>query len=171
MEDLNFSNYSLIDELYRKHSKSIANYIAVRVSDYSVVENLAQDVWFKALTCGKIINAETAVPFIYRIAANQVRDYLRSLYVRQNSADLGCLVNEISDTTPETEYYIRQVMELEQKRVECLPTQRRIIYTRSRYDEKDVAEISLELNLSARTVENHLRLGRRDVREYLKAVG
>lgn len=66
MENLNISNHTLIDSLYRKHSKKILNYIAVRVNDRAMVENLAQDVWFKALTCGKPINEETALPFIYK---------------------------------------------------------------------------------------------------------
>ncbi len=171
MENLNISNHTLIDSLYRKHSKKILNYIALRVNDRTMVENLAQDVWFKALTCGKPINEETALPFIYKIAANQVRDYLRSLYVRQGHADLSDVENKTTDTTPETDFYVRQIMELEQSRVECLPPQRRIIYMRSRFEDMEVSDISMELNLSTRTVENHLRLGRRDVREYLRAVG
>ena len=100
-----------------------------------------------------------------------MRDYLRSLYVRQSHADLSDVENEAIDTTPETDFYVHQIMELEQRRVECLPPQRRIIYMRSRFDDMEVSDISTELNLSARTVENHLRLGRRDVREYLRAVG
>ncbi len=170
MENSNHSNHSLIDSLYRTNSKKILNYIAARVNDYSVAENLAQDVWFKALTCGKDINAETALSFIYRITSNQVKDYLRSLYVRQGVTDLSDVENEAGDSTPENEFYVRQITELEQRRVECLPPQRRIIYMRSRYEDMDVSDISLELNLSTRTVENHLRMGRRDVREYLRAV-
>lgn len=57
----------------------------------------------------------------------------------------------------------------EQRRVECLPRQRRIIYVMSRYEEKSVEDIASELSLSFRTVENHLRLGRRDVRQYMSA--
>ncbi len=39
----------------------------------------------------------------------------------------------------------------------------------SRYEEKSVEDIASELSLSFRTVENHLRLGRRDVRQYMSA--
>lgn len=40
----------------------------------------------------------------------------------------------------------------------------------SRYEEKSVGDIADELSLSLRTVENHLRMGRRDVREYIAAI-
>lgn len=170
MEGLNNSNHSLVDDLYRKHSKKIFNYISARVNDRSAAENLAQDVWFRALTCGKEIQADTALPFLFRIASNLVKDYLRNLYVRQNVGELTDVDAAIEEMTPETEFYLRQLSELEYKRVKCLPSQRRIIYMWSRYHEMNVADISMELKLSARTVENHLRLGRRDVRDFIRAV-
>ena len=42
------------------------------------------------------------------------------------------------------------------------------IYTISRFEDKSVTDISEELNLSRRTVENHLFISRKEVREYLK---
>ena len=38
----------------------------------------------------------------------------------------------------------------------------------SRYEEKDTEEIANMLNLSQRTVDYHLFLGRRDMRRYMK---
>jgi RNA polymerase ECF-type sigma factor len=40
----------------------------------------------------------------------------------------------------------------------------------SRYEEKTTEEIADYLALSKKTVENHLRLGRRDVRQYMAAI-
>ena len=38
----------------------------------------------------------------------------------------------------------------------------------NRFEGKTVREISQELNLSQRTVENHLFISRKEVREYIK---
>jgi DNA-directed RNA polymerase specialized sigma24 family protein len=38
----------------------------------------------------------------------------------------------------------------------------------NRFEDKSVTDISEELNLSRRTVENHLFISRKEVREYLK---
>lgn len=48
------------------------------------------------------------------------------------------------------------------------PVQRRTVYALSRYEEKDTEEIANMLNLSQRTVDYHLFLGRRDMRRYMK---
>jgi len=40
----------------------------------------------------------------------------------------------------------------------------------SRFQERSVEDIAGEMKLSFRTVENHLRLGRRDIRDYMSAI-
>jgi RNA polymerase sigma-70 factor (ECF subfamily) len=50
-----------------------------------------------------------------------------------------------------------------------MPQQRRTIYIMRRFDEKSAKEISEELNISRRTVENHLYIGVNQMREYLRA--
>ena len=42
------------------------------------------------------------------------------------------------------------------------------IYTLNRFENKTSPEIANELNLSCRTVENHLFLGRREMREFFR---
>lgn len=48
------------------------------------------------------------------------------------------------------------------------PQQRRKIYEKIRFEDKSVTDISLELNLSRRTVENLLFISRKEVREYMQ---
>ena len=116
------------------------------------------------------LNEETLLSFLYTIARNQVNDYLRHLYIAQDvHSDLLNGAN-IYAQDMESEVSARDLALKERVRVECLPPQRRIIYMMSRYDEKSVEEISDALNLSTRTVENHLRLGRRDIRSFVSAI-
>lgn len=52
--------------------------------------------------------------------------------------------------------------------MKLLPLQRRRIYNMSRFEDKTIEEISEELNLSRRTVENHLFISRKEMRSYMK---
>lgn len=164
--DLNFQ----IEELYTKYSVQIYKYILSKVSIVEDAENLSQDVWLKLLEHNTVLNEETALSYVYRVAANLVNDYLRKkYYYSEAKSDLMFEMESAGANSPEHEVSAAQILQLELSRVDALPRQRRAIYIMSRFDEKSVAEIATELSLSLRTVENHLRLGRHDVRNYLRA--
>ena len=59
-------------------------------------------------------------------------------------------------------------MRMERERLAAMPEQRRLVYTMSRFEDKTSPEIAGELNLSCRTIENHLFLGRREMREFFR---
>ena len=62
----------------------------------------------------------------------------------------------------------RNIESFEQNKLKLFPPQRRKIYYLNRYKEYSVNEISEEMSISKRTVENHLRIGRKEMREYLR---
>ena len=170
MDNCQNSQRNLIDSLYRRYSAKILGYISTKIACKEDAENLMQDVWVKLLETSSQIVAETALPYIYKVAANLVNDYLRKLYER-----MACIehLSEAMETsmnyTPEVMMQTLQIEQLEWKRVETLPKQRQSVYIMSRFADMTVMEIANELSLSLRTVENHLRMGRQDVRNYIRA--
>lgn len=171
METVGGRNDALIAKTYRENYSGVLNFIASRINNVWDAENLTQDVWLRLLTCGQELAADTIIPFIYTIARNLVNDYLRHYYhVQAVNEEMACKAVGVADTALESEVSMRDLAAQERRRVECLPTQRRIIYIMSRYEDKSVDDIADELSLSFRTVENHLRLGRRDVRSYIRAI-
>lgn len=160
---------SQVDTLYRHYSQRILGFISSRVEDRADAENLALDVWLRIMENENDIKSETALPYLYKIAKNIVTDYYRQQYSRPKFDSSYDDWNEIAEPyTPHEALEAIELAKIERERVECLPPQRRIIYIMSRYEEKGVMDIADELSLSIRTVENHLRLGRHDVRCYMK---
>lgn len=160
-----------IDELFRKYSERILNYISTKIGNREDAENLSQDVWIKILEAKVDVCAETALSYLYRVASNLINDYLRRLYVRLDSREeIERNYADQQPLTPAQNAMACELAALEEQRVECLPTQRRIIYIMSRFEDRSVSDIASELSLSFRTVENHLRMGRRDVRDFISAI-
>lgn len=164
-------NDSLIADSYRDNFQRILRYINSRINNICDAENLTQDVWVRVLTCDRELTAETMVSFLFTIARNIVNDYLRRLcHAMEAEETMEFELASQAVISPESEVSAADIASHELKRVECLPAQRRIIYIMSRFEDKNVEDIATELSLSSRTVENHLRLGRRDVRTYLSAI-
>ena len=57
---------------------------------------------------------------------------------------------------------------MESRRISALPEQRRKVYEMNRFQGKSSEDIAEELNLSRRTVENHLFISRKEVREFIR---
>ena len=74
----------------------------------------------------------------------------------------------IQVNSSESSLLAKDLVRLERLMVLKLSLQRRQIYYMNRYLYMSSTEIATKLSLSKRTVENHLLLGRRDVREYIK---
>lgn len=162
---------AVIIKSYHENFERVLHFIVSRINNVEDAENLAQDVWVRVLTLTRPVEEETLTSLIYVIARNLVNDYLRRLcHSRAYSEEVLESGEERYEMSPENLISAFEIARIERERVECLPTQRRIIYEMSRYQEKTPEEIAGMLSLSKRTVENHLRLGRRDVRSCIAAV-
>ena len=161
----------IIEQCYRKYRESIKAYITYKINDAVLAEDLTQDVYLHLLEFGQIIRPETAKNMLYTVARNIVIDYLRRYYIRYSHSqtmDAMMLENKASTSHGESLVSAADIARHEQARMQLLPPQRRKIYNMVRFEEKKVPEVARELSLSVRTVENHLLIGRREVREYVR---
>ena len=164
------ANSALVAEAYGQFNRIIETFISRRIADRAEVETLTQDVWMKALTYTQPLCGETLKAFLFTVARNLVNDHLRHHYIAAGVHAEMLRGADIFADDLESAISAADIARRERQRVECLPPQRRIIYCMTRFDELAIDEIAEKLNLSTRTVENHLRLGRRDVRAYIDAI-
>ena len=148
MKSMETKAYSIIEEAYKEYYPVIYRYVRCRIRCKYEVEDLVQDVFMRLLDYDNMLQKSTIQSFLFTIARNLVIDYLRCYYKKQ-------------------EMIAKDLLIIERLRLSAFPQQRRKIYSMSRFEEKTLCEISEELQLSKSTVENHLFIGRKVMRNYI----
>ena len=150
------------------YHRSVYLYICYRINNKEEAEDIAQDVFLRLMDYKQMLRPDTVKFFIYTISRNLVNDYLRRHYKKQEITSY--IYDHATTCTNETENQIvaNDLLACEKRKLRTLPEQRRKIYIMSRFEDKSSSEISAKLNLSRRTVENHLFISRKEIREYMK---
>ncbi len=159
----------LIENAYELYFEKIVSYISFRINNQEDARDLAQDVFMRLLERSAFIYEEAAERLLFTVAKNLVNDYLRHHYCKQEVDRYLMDYTTTSDNNIEHQLNASELAQLEQKKLALMPQQRRLIYAMRRFEEKSAQEISEELNLSRRTVENHLYIGVNQMRDYLRA--
>lgn len=163
-----FTQQQLIAQAYESYHKQVLLYITYKITDRSEAEDMAQDVFLRLMDYKQMLRPETVKCFIYTIARNLVTDYLRHYYKRQEyNTYMYDTTRDYSNCTEE-QVIARDLAQHEHLKLSQMAPQRQKIYSLNRYEEMGAADIAERLNLSKRTVENHLLLGRKEMREYMK---
>lgn len=168
MENCMMTSPQLIADSYERYHFSVYLYIYNKVNNKEEAEDLSQDVFVRLMDYKRMLRPDTVKFFIYTISRNLVNDYLRRYYKKQEITSYMYDRTEVSHNEVESCVVADDLLACEKRRLEFLPSQRRKIYVMNRFEDKSVTDISEELNLSRRTVENHLFISRKEVREYLK---
>lgn len=168
MENSTMTTSQLIADSYVSYHSQVYLYILHKVNCQKEAEDLSQDVFLRLMEYKQMLRPDTVKFFIYTISRNLVNDYLRRYYKKQEITSYMYDRTEVVHNEVESCVVADDLLACEKRRVELLPLQRRKIYVMSRFEDKSVTDISEELNLSRRTVENHLFISRKEVREYLK---
>ena len=168
METIANTYDDIITRSYEEYYQVILTYITYRITHRYEAEDLTQDVFVRLLDYKQMLRPDTVKYFLFTIARNIVTDYIRRYYKKQEIDSY--IYDTMSTSTNETEEKIigEDLMRMERERLAAMPEQRRLVYTMSRFEDKTSPEIAGELNLSCRTIENHLFLGRREMREFFR---
>lgn len=162
------SSCCIITRSYEMYYKTILSYISNKINHKYEAEDLTQDVFVRLLDYKPMLQEVTVKYFIFTIARNIVIDYLRRYYKKQEVTSYIYDTTICSTSDSEDNIIVKDLLELEKGRLHTFSPQRKKIYILSRFEEKNSQEISEMLQLSRRTVENHLFLGRKIMRAYIR---
>lgn len=162
------SSIHLIEDSYKNYQRSVFLYIYYKIGNKEEAEDLVQDVFVRLMDYQQMLRVDTIKHFIFTISRNLLYDYLRHHYKRLEVTSYIYDQRETCTNETEEEVIARDLLLLEKKKVAQLSLQRRKVYMMTRFENKTLPEVSRILNLSSRTVENHLFASRKMVREYMR---
>lgn len=150
-------NRSAFDTLYEKYKKDVFNEAYKRLNDKEQAKDITQDVFTALWVKGSQTIINNLPGYLYISIKNSVLrlmqreskfvpipEVLKELNTNYNRADANLLYNEL----------VRAYETL----IESLPEQQRLIYKLRYKDNLTPDEIAKKLNLSPKTVRNHLGL-------------
>lgn len=129
---------------------------------------MVQDVFVRLIGYQQMLRVDTIKHFIFTISRNLLYDYFRHHYKRLEVTSYIYDQRETCTNETEEQVITRDLLLLEKKKVAQLSEQRRKVYMMTRFENKTLPEVSRILNLSSRTVENHLFASRKMIREYIR---
>lgn len=158
----------ILTEYYEAHRTEICAFIARRIQHPYLAEDLAQDVFVRLWNIRQTICSETIRALIYTVASNIALDHCRRCRSRLTYEQYQLYAGEVKSDITTSEVMADDLLANEMRIVSRLPEKRRKVYMLNRYDDMSVDDIAATMNISQRTAETHLFIGRKTVREELR---
>lgn len=170
------SEFVLFQKLFEDYFRSLVTYSYRYVNDWSMGEDIVQDV-FMALWINrdKIDFEEPIKPYLYRATYNRSINYLNSVPVQRRVDHIDVLDElidrEILSYNQHDNLLLKEIEEEITSFVGTLPEQRKRVFLLSREENLKNKEIALRLNISEKAVEKHITKALSDIRTHLTETG
>ena len=169
IEALSEGDITVFEMLFRTYYQPLCNYAYTFLQDKEDAEEIVQSTFLMVWEKRDTLSIRTSVkPYLYAMVRNACLNVLKHQKIKQRYAgEEIALADRAHDSVSQSV----ATNELEQKirlAMDALPEQCRLVFKLSRFEELKYAEIAEQLNISIKTVENHMGKALRIMREQLR---
>lgn len=168
-EALQQGNRVVFEQVFRDYYERLCNYANTILNDMDEAEEIVQGTFLGLWEKRSGIRIHTGIkPYLYQSVHNSCLNRLDHLKVRQAHREYLMRqslpgVDSGGDTT-----IVHELKVAVKKAVSSLPPQCQLVFRLSRFGGLSYAEIARQLNISVKTVENHMGKALKIMREQLK---
>lgn len=155
------------EELFRKYYDRFYAFACALLNDGDAAEDILQNVFLKLWVGRERLDEDRSVSnYLLVSIRNEIYDYL---YQKYNQSVVRCELPDVEDNSGDIEANMmgREASRTIEGIVRAMPPQRRRIFLMSRYRHLSSREIAEVLGLSERTVERHIYLALKDLKNTL----
>ncbi len=155
--------------LYDRYSKKLYYFSLRYLCNQNEAEELVQSVFINIWEHRKTLDGNMPVKnYIYRSAVNYIYNYLKKKAIQARYLESETQKGEVHSDQTYNEVIFHDLEQSIKSIVERLPLQQKNIFQLSRYEGLTHEEIAKQLNLSVRTVENHIYRALKIIKANLK---
>ena len=168
LQKLALGDHEAFRSLFMKYYPKMKYFIAHIVKSEEIAEELTQDIFEKIWrNRAELTNIQSFSSYLYRISKNIAINHLRRKYVERTyienyNIDLDFSLEDQLDANE-----LRLLILLE---VDKMPEQRKKIFMMSRFQNIKNDEIAQNLNITKKTVENHLNMALKQIRKTISLI-
>jgi RNA polymerase sigma-70 factor (ECF subfamily) len=172
LETLQLGNESAFEMIFKTYYQPLCRYAYSFLQDKEEAEEVVQASFINVWEKRNSISIETSLKsYLYRMVRNACLNVIKHDKIKQQHVAHELAVTEATYESVAQKVYATELESKITEAIRTLPEQCRIVFQLSRFEELKYQEIADQLQISVKTVENHmgkaLRLMREQLKEYL----
>ena len=162
-----YSNLESVEQLFRQYYKVLRVYAFRFVNDWDIAEDVVQDVFVALWNKRTDIEFDGAVKaYLFKAVYNKsLNIHSSKKYTEEESVEQAL---QILENNQENSLFMKELQGEIETFIETLPTQVKKVFILSRSYGLKIKEISVQLDLSPKTVEKYLTRALLELRTHLK---
>jgi RNA polymerase sigma-70 factor (family 1) len=157
------------NELFYKYSQKVYNFSMQHLKNEEDVKDLVQEIFTKIWDIREKIDEKKSFnAFLFTISLNTIRDYFRKQVKNRKLITKWLEKAEFYSESTLESIELASLEKAVETVVEQLPPKRQMVFRLSRNEGLSNDEIAERLNIEKKTVENHLNLALRHLRDVLQ---
>jgi RNA polymerase sigma-70 factor, ECF subfamily len=169
IEALVAGDITAFEMIFRTYYQPLCNYAYTFLQDKENAEEIVQSTFLSVWEKKETLSIRTAVkPYLYAMVRNACLNAIKHEKIKQKHATEELAIgvsshDSVSHTIAGSELELKIAQAMAK-----LPEQCRLVFKLSRFEELKYSEIAEQLNISIKTVENHMGKALKIMREQLK---